>query len=50
MFCVVGEDAQPCSAHSPTALSDQNLGLAQLIVVQMKKYLISFRFISEGTE
>ena len=46
---IVGEDAQPCLAHSPMALNDLNLVFAPLIVVQMKKYSISFLSISEGT-
>ncbi len=46
---VVGEDAQPCSAHSPMALNDLYLALAHIIVVQMKKifYILSFHIIRD---
>jgi len=36
-FCAVGEDAQPCLAHSPTALNEINLAVAPPFVGQMKK-------------
>ena len=33
----VGEEAQPCLAHSPTALNELNLAVAPPFVGQMKK-------------
>jgi hypothetical protein len=38
-FCAVGEDAQPCLAHSPTALTEINLTVAPPFEGQMKKKL-----------
>jgi hypothetical protein len=29
-FCAVGEDAEPCLAHSPTAFNELNLAVAPL--------------------
>jgi hypothetical protein len=41
-FCAVGEDAQPCLAHSLTALNELHLAVAPPFVGQMKKNFISF--------
>jgi hypothetical protein len=34
---ILGEDAQPCLAHSPSALNELNLAVAPPFVGQMKK-------------
>jgi hypothetical protein len=49
-FCAVGEDAQPCLAHSPTALNEMNLAVAQPFVEQMKKNFRSFLSTLFGTD
>ncbi len=41
-FCAVGEGAQPCLAHSPTALNELNLAVAPPFVGKMKKTLDPF--------
>ena len=46
---VVAEDAQPCLAHSPTALNELNLAVAPPFVGQMKKklWILSFHTIRD---
>jgi hypothetical protein len=41
-FCAVGEKAQSCLAHSPTALNELNIAVAQPLVGQMKNNFRSF--------
>ncbi len=48
-FCAVGEDAQPCLAHPPTALNEINLAVAPPFVGQMKKNFRSFLSTLFGT-